>query len=155
MQVILGGRLRSLGSTPRPGPTGKNRFLHRALPFLPASSLFAPRVPRLLCSSFSSSPFRSPRSSLLALSFPLFALLFNSFLSLSFFSLFLFFFLLSSLTLCVSPVCSPRLARESGRGVGESLRDFMIRRDQIHLSLTKLYARGFAALCYYSQFYTS
>lgn len=47
MQVILGGRLRSLGSTPRPGPTGKNRFLRRALPFLPASSLFAPRVPRL------------------------------------------------------------------------------------------------------------
>lgn len=47
MQVILGGRLRSLGSTPRPGPTGKNRFLRRALPFLPASSLFALRVPRL------------------------------------------------------------------------------------------------------------
>lgn len=31
-----------LGSTPRPGPTGKNRFLRRALPFLLASSLFAP-----------------------------------------------------------------------------------------------------------------
>lgn len=83
----------------------------------------------------------------LLLSFPLF--------SLSFFFLFLLFFLLPSLTLCVSPACFPWLARESGRGVGESLRDFMIRRDQIHLSLAKLYARGFAALCYHSQFHTS
>lgn len=69
MQVILRGKLRSLGSTPRPGPTGKNRFLRRALPFLLASSLFAPR--ECLDSSLTLFLFfssRSPRSYLFRLS---------------------------------------------------------------------------------------
>lgn len=68
MQVILRGKLRSLGSTPRPGPTGKNRFLRRALPFLLASSLFAPREcldSSLMLFLFFSS--RSPRSYLFRL----------------------------------------------------------------------------------------
>lgn len=90
MQVILRGKLRSLGSTPRPGPTGKNRFLRRALPFLLASSLFAPR--ECLDSSLTLFLFfssRSPRSYL-------FRLFLFSYLSLSF-SFFLLYLALSFL----------------------------------------------------------
>ena len=110
MQVILGGRLRSVGSTPRPGPTGKNRFLRCALPFLPASSLFAPRIPRLsFCYPLSFSSFL--------------------FLALSVFVLPLFL----RVHLLFSPFSLHAGTAGEWCSVGESPRDFMIRRDQIHL----------------------
>lgn len=92
MQVILRGKLRSLGSTPRPGPTGKNRFLRRALPFLLASSLFALR--ECLDSSLTLFLFFSSRSSRSYL----FRLFLFSYLSLSLSRSFLLILSLFSLT---------------------------------------------------------